>query len=321
MQFNHINAVGIELEGAWSRFGSPECHHYDDCDCCEHYCRYDDREDSECWYLDCDHECTDEECEDDCQHEHDNSCYSQECTHECDERCCTHDHDGDCQSVPYPLSNHWHEDGSVNGFDSYYCSGEAVSPICFSLEKADKWIRQFHPDRVNRTCGTHIHVSTVKDEHLLEYLSTEVFYEYFMEFIKEWSDKHIPDKDHYFYERVNGDNEYCCPNFTKCYHHGSYHRPADQLGHSHQRYSHLNFCAWHEHGTVEIRIFHGMKTPDLIMSAVVCVVECIESYLSGYRSLADYRQDQATIKEFAEQVIKADLVETEYGKEELIKCA
>lgn len=61
------------------------------------------------------------------------------------------------------------------------------------------------------------------------------------------------------------------------------HVPSKQRydrGKGSARYAHLNYCQAY-HGTLEIRLFPSMPSPDLTIAAVDLIRECVETYLAG----------------------------------------
>lgn len=306
-----VDRIGIELEGGWNRFsGTGDCNHSCDDDCTEHNCDHSCQQTDDCWDNDCQHDClTSIECSpntvtigDDsvsitshCEHECENSysssrranpCFVRSCSHECDSDCyssCSHS----CEDSDYCCQTRidgFRHDGSVN-ISGCEITGEAASPPCASWAAFENWITKWAPDKVNRSCGTHIHVSTLSPTDY-DRLMGPAFYPYFKQCMTQWGEAHL-QADNEFWDRLRGKNEYCCANdATSCGHGTNAHDSETQHATSRKgscRYAHVNFCK-QLHGTVEFRVFHGMKTPALIMSAAKALVACIDTFLVQSRA-------------------------------------
>lgn len=308
-----VDKIGIELEGGWNRFsGTSDCNHSCDGDCQEPNCEHGCQQTDDCWENECEHDCvTSIECSpntletsttDDtvtlsshCVHECENSysisrranpCFVRACVHECDADCytiCSHlceDSDYGCQT----RIDGFRHDGSVS-ISGCEITGEAASPPCSSWSDFESWVTKWAPDKVNRSCGTHIHVSTILPSDY-DRLMGPAFYPYFKECMTVWGNEHL-SADNEFWARLRGENDYCCANDAiECSHGTNSHDSETQnatIRKGSCRYAHVNFCR-QLHGTVEFRLFHGMKTPSLIMSAAKALVSCIDTFLVQSRA-------------------------------------
>ncbi len=291
------------------------CDHECSEDCMEHNCEHDCRFDEDCYTQDCQHNCEDE-CEElesggyDCSHNCDfayarsmrnSDCWYEDCQHNCGEDCysdCNHDcEDEECQilenttpedrntPLKYQLNrfNHYKTDASLSGFSGCNVMGEVVSPPCSNLRDLAEFIQAYYPDKVNTTSGLHIHVSLESDEDYT-LLMQPSFYSYFRTHVEAWA-KANKIKSARFWNRFNNQNYYCARNDRKRSESEETLTEAEMLiNHQRQRngsadrYRHLNFCKG-KHGTLEVRLFNGLNNPREIFKSVLCVLECIDTYL------------------------------------------
>jgi len=294
-----VDKIGIEMEGAWKRYTYVE-----------RKCRHTHRE--ECYVQRCVHDCFDSPMESCyvhsciCEEEHRadcanlayrmrclSPCYISRCEHVCQIGDCLHPHQcthscGHEEDSPEGcITAHlpgFHGDGSVGHFNSPYdLVGELSSPAFDNWADFTDYVKAYHPCRVNYTCGTHMHISTVQDSDY-KLLMGKDFYPYFKAEIAKWAvtkpfDEHMAE----FWKRFGGRNQYCCANDDRHCNHGGrdYHSPERQAAAEHRdgcRYAHLNYCK-KLHGTLEVRLFHGMSDPVLIADAMAKLVEIVDSFL------------------------------------------
>jgi len=170
----------------------------------------------------------------------------------------------------------FHGDGSVNipiNYDSndrpdLFVGEIASDPI--SYENVENWIRVNYPDKVNHTCGFHIHVSLKENMNYLR-LATEEFSAFFFNAMTSWGESNKLHPEDQFWYRLNGSNHYCKKDF----------KPDDQIyaktkGDS--RYTQLNFC-YTLHGTLECRLLPMFGDVNLTISAFKAYIDCIEKFL------------------------------------------
>lgn len=165
-------------------------------------------------------------------------------------------------------------DGSVDvndDDDDNYHNGEMVSPPYSRWASITKFITQNYPDKVNTSCGFHIHIS-VPSVGYYQALMNKRFYNHLKYALAVWGRKNkIPKRD-YFWYRLSGKNTYCEDEF----------RPNVQVmdrSKSGYRYSIVNYC-FSLHGTMEIRVLPMFRDPDMSISALHCVLKCVDKYLS-----------------------------------------
>lgn len=149
-------------------------------------------------------------------------------------------------------------EGSINGQTLHGAKpiqavhiGEVVSePLDYETGKWEEWLTTHWPNadppnRTNRTCGYHIHLSTLsmKDYALLG--SKSFLFSLAETFNRLGKALDLPKK-HVFWERMTGQNTFCTLDFN----------PSRQMQVAmkggRNRYGWLNF-AWKMHKTVELR--------------------------------------------------------------------
>lgn len=178
----------------------------------------------------------------------------------------------DRHTIPSPVA-HWHRDGSVRNVRATQNNkrighiGEVSSTPLPSLEAVKNWIEDFWPDRKNKSCGFHIHVS-VKPE-FYEYLMEDIFYTKFLEVMTETGEKLKLSK--HFFDRLNNKNSFCRRLF----------QPQEQVSEitkTDKRYTHLNYC-YSLHGTLENRLPCANLSVKQAFSVVKNYTDLIENYL------------------------------------------
>lgn len=138
-----------------------------------------------------------------------------------------------------------------------------------SLREAIEQLQRYYPDETDRYCGMHVHVSFLSNQSLT-LLQSKAFFEYFHKRWQEWGTRMNLHPDSQFYRRLNGENDYCYPNTevlrdpTSC-----------------DRYTQLNFSAWHSHKTLECRMLPMFQRSSLGVSAVRELIDIYETFLAS----------------------------------------
>ncbi len=309
----YIDRVGIEIEGGWTRFESTGCSHT----CREGSCRRKictHRCGEDCLSPRCNHDCVDHEgraCTHRCGSA---SCYIKACVHRCtmpqySDRssatacysACIHE----CVSIGCPTGNvlvNYHHDGSVNSTLGTI-TGECVSNPCSTKEEFANFVKTYYPDRVNNSCGTHFHVSVLRDEDYTRLMSPE-FYTYFKYKLIKWAREVFDETHSAFWSRVAGQNRYCCPNdLVECFHGRNVHdvkKQAEVTSKSDCRYAHINFCK-KLRGTIEFRIFHGISDPNIMIRAIDFITATMCSYIHEKRT-ESYYDNRMKIRELIQSI-------------------
>lgn len=171
----------------------------------------------------------------------------------------------------------YHRDGSVknirptrNGMQFRHI-GEAVSTPLSSMNEVASWITDYWPDRKNKTCGFHIHISVEPEQY--RRLMQRSFYDLFLSEAEKFAQEMHLSKQ--FIERLKGDNQYCQKRFT----------PIEQAmllkkygRYNSFRYNHLNYC-YSLHGTLENRLPCAIMPRKKAIATVEWFVNLIERFL------------------------------------------
>lgn len=174
-------------------------------------------------------------------------------------------------------------DGSVKDFEYPFCDyrlGELPSEPLSTIKGMDKvaapWIRKYYPDKVNHTCGLHVHMSFV---HLLNYMRV-LRSEYPMtvvEEMKKWANANKLPKDHPIWARLEGKSEYCQFVYSGPEQILNRNKDYDKVR-TGNRYSVINYN-WARTGTVECRLLPMMDTSDLAVNAIQHLVNVTNAFL------------------------------------------
>lgn len=160
-------------------------------------------------------------------------------------------------------------DGSVGGLDGAMFTGESVSPPFDNFNELVAFLRNNYPDKVNSTCGLHVHFSLTKQSHYSAMME-QAFWDHYRLKMKEWAAIHLAN-DANFWHRFNGDNRYCRNVFN----------PGEQVlqrSKCSPRYAQWNFC--HSlHRTVECRLLPTFPQCDTALAAIRALRNIVTTYL------------------------------------------
>jgi hypothetical protein len=157
--------------------------------------------------------------------------------------------------------------------------GEVVSlPMSYANDPWALWLYEHWPNaaprnRTNRTCGFHIHLSTLnlKDYTLL---SSKHFLYSLRDKLKEIGTAAKLNPSHVFWERMEGFNSFCPLDFD----------PAEQMRVTRKggrnRYGWLNF-AWSMHTTVEFRALPTFRDPQIALRFTAEYFDFVNSWLDA----------------------------------------
>lgn len=146
-------------------------------------------------------------------------------------------------------------------------------------------IRINHPQKVNATCGMHVHMSfdTLRWYQLL---MTPDYQATILHFLKEWAVENKFRETHCIWERLAGKSRYCQDEFwpdQQATRKQKDHN-MDRPGH---RYTVIHYCG--RQTTIECRVLPMMNSPVKANSAVTRVIDITNAclYLLGKSSKAD----------------------------------
>ena len=133
----------------------------------------------------------------------------------------------------------------------------------------DELMRINHPQKVNATCGMHVHMSfdTLWHYHLLmvpEYQKSIIHY------LTLWAQEQKFKDTHHIWSRLRGESRYCQDKFWPDAQASTKRKGHDQNQHGH-RYTHVHYCG--RLNTIEIRTLPMMESLRVATSAVHRVID------------------------------------------------
>jgi len=309
---NHIQFVGVELEGYWHNGHGKLKHdgsvHFEDVynedcngDCmdnceCSSYCECED-----CIYCEhCEHQYSECKCDEclvcsDCSN-HFESC---ECNIEsvCKKESCIDNNVCDecmenfqeLQNLDYDCSECSNSYNNCIMECSCDCSCECecennlvgeVSSHKLKINEVENWILVNYPNEVNSSTGLHCHLSFKNDKQDYSIIATEKFYNHFIQELKLWSKERKINQDSRFLKRLNG-VEYAKRTFLA----------DDQINGNNERYTQINYCYHKFNGTVEIRVGNMFNDKTISVEYVQRVIKIFNEYLSRVKPIV-YRLDE-----------------------------
>lgn len=169
----------------------------------------------------------------------------------------------------------------------------------------EPWLLKFHPQRVNSTCGLHVHMSF---KNLLHYqwLLTPEFRDAMHEGIRNWAlAEGIPDT-HPLWRRLLGQSNYCTSHF---FGEKQARIPEKNFnrGRGVNRYTSVNY-SYGTHGTIECRLLPMFQEPAQSVSAVKQVINITNAFLLT----AATREEK--------HLIELAVVEEDLQREEFYEC-
>lgn len=139
-----------------------------------------------------------------------------------------------------------------------------------------KAINKCYPQKVDGTCGLHVHMSF---DNLYKYsvLMVPEYQETILGYLIEWAKEEGFGSSHPIWERLLSESRFCQKKFwpdeqVKA------KRDHDQLRHGH-RYTVINYC-WESHKTMECRVLPMFDKPDVAIRAVRRVLDITNACLN-----------------------------------------
>ena len=158
-------------------------------------------------------------------------------------------------------------DGSVN-VEGDFGSGEIQSPG-LTWDRLKNWIATNYPQRVNSSCGFHIHV---KMTTLGAYMGTmeQGFCTFLKKKLRQFGIKeNIPRSDS-FWLRLEGRNTYCRDEFRAAV-------QAAARAKTSERYTMINWC-YRLHGTIEFRVLPMFANAEMAIKAAETILLALAAY-------------------------------------------
>lgn len=167
-------------------------------------------------------------------------------------------------------------DGSVRVPEGQ--NGEIITRPHQVLDHLCDDIRALHPDYVNNTCGFHIHASFLDLDTSL--LATTEFWDYFRARWKAWGEKMDPvfsrDERDRFWDRYVAKSDW-----ARRYCKAEMKHIEQLIDHVDDRYTQLNFLAFHKYKTVECRFLPMFKSKDVTEAAVREMSDIYDTFLTN----------------------------------------
>ena len=172
--------------------------------------------------------------------------------------------EGGWNQIPQPINGSIHHDGSVRNINANFL-GEVVS-IPLDENQISEFINSNYPDKINDTCGMHIHMS-FKDGIYREFMTRE-FFDYFCTELKKWlQQRHVGVRA---INRVDGNNRFC----KKEYHADAQYRATHKVE---ERYCIVNYC-YNLRGTIEVRVLPMFDSKEFSIMAINRVIFLFKKY-------------------------------------------
>lgn len=167
-------------------------------------------------------------------------------------------------------------DGSVRVPEGH--AGEVVTRPHQVLDHLCDDVLALHPTFVNNTCGLHIHASFLDLDTSL--LTLEEFWTYHRLRWQEWGEKmdqiFTRDERDRFWDRFNGGSDwarrYCKREFKAL---------GQLVDHDADRYTQLNYTAYHKYKTVEIRFLPMFRNSEITISAIREASDIYDTFLTN----------------------------------------
>lgn len=142
--------------------------------------------------------------------------------------------------------------------------GELVSEPLEPIQVAP-WMRKWYPNKINGTCGLHVHQSFRLAVHY-GLLTSEEFQPTVIEYFKRWADQERLPASHPLWPRLRGESEYCQHKWW----------PGLQMQPTRKDYDHfrtgcrytvINYC-YNRNKTMECRLLPMFEDKDQAIRAV-----------------------------------------------------
>ena len=149
-----------------------------------------------------------------------------------------------------------------------------------TLGEGLRQLTQMYPDVTSRSAALHVHLS-FKQKDSLTLLASEDFFQYFRRKWKAWGERMNVREGSAFWERLEGQNQYCRQNTMTDWPTAQYGGSYMYINRHNDRYRQLNFHAWDEHTTVEVRLLPMFQQAKLAVSAVEELIAMFDDYLNN----------------------------------------
>jgi hypothetical protein len=163
--------------------------------------------------------------------------------------------------------------------------GELVMYPPKAVGQAAEWITRCYPPYVNETCGLHVHMSFYYKLNYSRLMTPEYTTQMIQE-IRAWGERNNIPTNHALWRRLDPRDEitqqHCAHIFLGDKQAAINKKDYSSRGKAHSRYTAINYCAL-QHNTVECRILPMFEKPEQAVSAVHCVIDTTNRFLSKMR--------------------------------------
>lgn len=142
--------------------------------------------------------------------------------------------------------------------------------------KFSAWMKQYYPQKVNDTCGLHVHMS-FRSAHHYQMLMIPEFQLTMLTYIRKWAENEALPPDHPVWPRLNGASEHCQHKFFPDLQAKVQRKDYDRVHEGH-RYTAVNYC-YSLHSTMECRLLPMMETSAQGIRAVQQVLDVTNACL------------------------------------------
>lgn len=163
--------------------------------------------------------------------------------------------------------------------------GEAVMRPAMKPTEFEPWVQMAYPQHVNETCGLHVHMSF---HNKLNYsrLMTEEYMQAMIRELRSWGEQNNIPKEHMLWNRLDPShpwtNQHCAHLFLGDRQSIVTKKDYSSRGKAHSRYTFINYCEA-QHHTVECRGLPMFATAEQAISAIYCVLDTTNRFLSKMR--------------------------------------
>lgn len=183
-------------------------------------------------------------------------------------------------------------DGSVRVNASWV--GEVrVGPLEFkNLTEWQRVLKCMWPQHTNYSCGMHVHLSFKSIRHYDLLANSQVLWPMLRERLEVFQQKNFKFANSRLAKRLKGDNQYCRTNRL------GPETAWKQLRGDEDRYKAVNWCAFPQHGTLEIRVLPQISSPAKGLAMIMTVTNVVEQVIKQeLKAFAPQRHKHVVVKQ------------------------
>lgn len=206
-----------------------------------------------------------------------------------------------------PDGAHLERDGSVfgdQGVPGFKCGELPIGPM--QPAAMPKFMKKYYPQKVDSTCGMHVHMSFESLRHYA-WLMVPEYQETICEYLIQWAKDERFSTDHHIWGRLKGESIYCQKKFWPD-EQVSYKKKDHDHNRDGHRYTIVHYCG--RMLTIEVRVLPMMVTADQAIRAVKQVLDITNASLV---LLADRNQKITEKMDVNETEIYEEIIEEEIG--------